>query len=61
MNADEWDAGIALMKDANPQGWALFAADGNLVSANRDKVTACQDAANKAKKEERCAITVQPQ
>lgn len=61
MNASEWDAGMALMKTANPDGWALFAADGNLVSANRDKVTACRDAANKAKKEERCTITVQPQ
>jgi hypothetical protein len=61
MNANEWDAGMALMKDANPNGWALFAADGNLVSANRDKVTACQNAANKSKKEERCIIAVPPQ
>jgi hypothetical protein len=59
MNANEWDAGIALMKDANPGGWALFASDGNLVSANRDKITACRAAAMKSKKEERCTITVQ--
>jgi hypothetical protein len=48
------------MKRANPDGWALFAADGNLVSANRDKVTECQARAAKSKKAERCVITVQP-
>jgi hypothetical protein len=61
MNANEWDAGIALMKSANPVGWAQLATDGNLVSANRDKINACREAATKAKKEERCTITVQPQ
>jgi len=60
MNANEWDAGVALMKDANPGGWALFASDGNLVSANRNRVKVCEDAASKAKKEERCVIFVQP-
>lgn len=60
MNANEWDAGVALMKAANPDGWALFVADGNLVSANRDNVTACQAKAAKSKKSERCIITVQP-
>jgi hypothetical protein len=33
-------------------------ADANLVSANREKITACRDIAAKAKKEERCTITV---
>jgi hypothetical protein len=60
MNANEWDAGIALMKEANPEGWALFAADGNLVSANRDKIEECQAKAAKSKKAERCIVTVQP-
>jgi hypothetical protein len=58
MNANEWDAGIALMKSANPDGWAQLAADAGLVSANRDKITDCRAAAAKAKKEQRCAITV---
>lgn len=60
MNANEWDAGMALMKAANPDGWALFVADGNLVSANRDAVKACQSKAAKSKRSERCIITVQP-
>ncbi len=60
MEADQWDAGIALMKSGNPDGWAQLAADANLVSANRDKIVACQNAAVKTKKGERCTITVQP-
>ena len=60
MNANEWDAGMALMKGANPDEWALFAADGNLVSANRDTVAECLASAAKSKKAERCVITVQP-
>ncbi len=59
MEADPWDAGIALMKSGSPAGWAQLAADADLVSANRDKIVACQNAAAKTKKEERCTITVQ--
>jgi hypothetical protein len=55
-----WDAGIALLNDADPNRWAQIAADSNLVDANRDKVTACQKAAAAAKKDERCTITVRP-
>lgn len=60
MNANEWDAGIALMKSTNPDGWGQLTSDANLVSANRDKITACRAAATKSKKEERCTISVQP-
>ncbi len=61
MRANKWDAGIALMKEGNPDGWARLAADADLVSANRGKITVCRDAAAKAKKEQHCAITVQAQ
>jgi sugar/nucleoside kinase (ribokinase family) len=61
MHANRWDAGIALMKDGNPDGWERLAADADLVSANREKITVCRDAAAKAKKEQHCAITVQAQ
>ena len=60
MTQDRWDAGIALMKSGNPDGWAQLAADANLASANRAKITACRETANKTKKDERCIITVQP-
>ncbi|MBU6298772.1 MAG: hypothetical protein KGJ79_15240 [Alphaproteobacteria bacterium] len=59
MEADQWDAGIALMKSGNPAGWEQLVADANLVSANQDKIVACQNTAAKTKKEERCIITVQ--
>jgi hypothetical protein len=61
MHANRWDAGIALMKDGNPDGWERLAADADLVSANREKITVCRDAAAKTKKEQHCAITVQAQ
>jgi hypothetical protein len=58
MNASRWDAGMALMRSGNPDGWAQLTADANLVSANREKITSCRDAAAKAKKEQPCIVTV---
>jgi hypothetical protein len=58
MEATQWDAGIALMRAGNPDGWAQLTADADLASANRDKITDCRAAAAKAKKEQRCSITV---
>ena len=46
------------MQAGNPAGWAQLTADANLVTANRARITACQNAAAKSKKEERCTITV---
>jgi hypothetical protein len=60
MNASRWDAGMALMRSGNPDGWAQLTADANLVSSNRDKITDCRTAATMAKKEQHCTITVQP-
>ena len=61
MRANKWDAGMALMKAGNPDGWARLTADADLVSANQEKITVCRDAAAKTKKEQHCAITVQAQ
>lgn len=58
MEADQWDAGIALMKSGNPAGWGQLAADANLVSTNRAKITDCRKRATKAKEDERCTIIV---
>ena len=49
MEATQWDAGIALMKAGNPDGWAQLTADADLVSANRDKIMDCRTAAAKCK------------
>ncbi|HKU64652.1 MAG TPA: DUF6118 family protein, partial [Rhizomicrobium sp.] len=61
MNASRWDAGMALMRSGNPDGWAQLTADANLVSSNRDKITECQKTAAAAKRDQRCAITVKAQ
>ena len=58
MMQDRWDAGQALMQAGNPAGWAQLAADADLVSANRAKITDCRQRAAKAKTAERCTISV---
>lgn len=58
MNANEWDAGLSLMKDSNPSGWSKIFSDANLAQDNRDKIKACRALANKAKKDQRCLIIV---
>ena len=61
MKADRWNAGIALMQAGSPDGWRGLADASNLVRANQEVLTACRDAAAKAKKEQRCTITVPTQ
>jgi hypothetical protein len=57
MKADRWNAGIALMQAGSPDGWRGVADASNLVRVNQEAL-ACRDAAAKAKKEQRCTITV---
>lgn len=58
MHTDKWNAGMALMKAGNPDGWAQLTTDANLVSANREKITECRAAAVKEKREQRCTVIV---
>ena len=58
MNADRWDAGIALMQSASPEGWRGIAGASALVRANQQALETCTEAAAKAKSEQRCTITV---
>lgn len=58
MNADRWNAGIALMQSGSPAGWRGLADASNLVRANTDTLTRCAEAAAKAKKDQDCTITV---
>ncbi len=58
MNADRWNAGIALMQSASPAGWRSLVDASNLVRTNQEALTACDEAAVKTKKEQRCTITV---
>ena len=61
MNADRWNAGIALMQAGSPDGWRGLADASNLVRVNQEALAACREAAAKAKKEQRCTITVPAQ
>jgi hypothetical protein len=58
MNANRWNAGIALMQAASPDGWRGLADASNLVRVNQEALAACREAAAKVKKEQRCTITV---
>jgi len=61
MRADRWNAGVALMQAGSPDGWRGVADASNLVRVNQEALAACSEAAAKAKKEQRCTITVPAQ
>jgi len=61
MKANRWNAGIALMQAGSPDGWRGLADASNLVRVNQEALAACREAAAKAKKEQRCTITVPAQ
>ena len=58
MNADRWSAGISLMQSGSPGGWRNLMAANDLVRDNQEALTACSETAAKAKKEQRCTVTV---
>ncbi|MDW9418890.1 hypothetical protein GOC00_29875 [Sinorhizobium meliloti] len=58
MSADGWNAGISLMQSGSPQGWRGLVDASNLVRANKEALTACAEAAAKAKKDQRCTIAL---
>lgn len=53
-----WRAGMDLMAFGNREAWNRVAAADRLFQANKDVMTACQEAAAKAGKDQRCTITV---
>jgi len=46
------------MAAGNPQAWKLLTAESTLEKPNAAALAACQDAAAKTKKEQRCSIVV---
>jgi HEAT repeat protein len=58
---DRWDAGMALMRAGNPDGWRALVDVSNLVRVNQDALAVCRVAAATAKKEQRCVVTVPAQ
>lgn len=58
MNNDRWKAGIALMESGSPGGWRSLVEASDLVRTNQEALSACAEAAAKAKKDQPCTITV---
>ena len=58
LNADRWNAGIALMQSGSSGGWRSIVDASNLVRANEGELRSCAEAAAKAKKDQKCTITV---
>ena len=53
-----WQAGMRLMKFDSLASWDRVAAADQLIQANRAVVAACQEAAGKTGKDQKCTITV---
>jgi hypothetical protein len=60
LNTDRWNAGIALMKSTNPEGWTTLANEMNLVELNHTVLSTCREAAARVKKPQPCTIVVLP-
>ncbi|WP_313903576.1 DUF6118 family protein [Rhizobium laguerreae] len=58
MNADYWNAGISLMQSGSPGRWRSLMAANDIARDNHAALTACAEAAAKAKKDQSCTITV---
>jgi len=57
-NLDRWQAGIALMHVADPEGARSIARATRIVSANAEALRGCAEAARKAGREQKCAVVV---
>jgi hypothetical protein len=60
MREDQWAAGGALMRAANPQGWDRFIADTQFASDNRETIDSCRAMVARTGKAQRCALTLAP-
>lgn len=58
MGDSAWRAGMSLMAFESPEAWQRVAAADQIAIANKDELAACREAAAKAKKDQRCTITV---
>jgi Family of unknown function (DUF6118) len=58
--ADRWESGIAMMKNARPQNWKNILWEDKIVQANLDRLNECQGNANKKNVPEQCIISVKP-
>ena len=58
VHTDRWNAGIALLKSTNPDGWNTLESEMNLLEPNHAVLTTCREAAAKTKKEQHCLVVM---
>ncbi|MBA2932594.1 hypothetical protein HZF05_00670 [Sphingomonas sp. CGMCC 1.13654] len=56
-----WDAGARMMKGGDPAAWQAILSTDKIRRQNLDALTACERAAAKAGKPERCSILIEAQ
>jgi Family of unknown function (DUF6118) len=57
LHTDRWNAGIALMRSTNPEGWATLVSEMDLIEPNHAALTRCREAAAWLKESQSCVIT----
>ena len=58
MGTDRWQAGGKLMAAASPAAWRDLSIAAGVLEAKKEALALCRDAAARAKKEQRCTVTV---
>lgn len=55
---DRWNAGVTMMREADPEGWRGVVDSSQLVRDNAEAIGQCVEAARSAGEDQRCTITV---
>lgn len=58
MGQDRWNAGVTMMRTADPGGWRGVADSWQLARDNAEAIGQCVEAARTAGADQRCTITV---
>ena len=58
MGQDRWNAGVTMMRVADPEGWRGVVDSSQLVRDNAETIGQCAEAARAAGEDQRCTITV---
>ncbi len=58
MGQDRWNAGVTMMRAADPEGWRSVVDSSQLVRDNAEAISQCAEVARAAGEDQRCTITV---
>lgn len=61
MSQDRWNAGVTMMREADPEGWRGVVDSSQLVRDNAEAIGQCVEAARTVGEDQRCSITVKAQ